>query len=111
MTNETRTCLTSRSNREDGEHLKSLLDTQRQITAHLLGDLRHLVLKRSSYARTSELKEIDRRLRQIERAHACYRQAETKVEILLCSFGSSLYGSQTDDPAARIEEKSHERGS
>ena len=86
MTQQQPACLASTPGLQVGEHLKSLLDAQRQATAHLLGDLRYLVLQRSNVVLATEAKDIERRVRQIERALEFYRRAETRVEILMARF-------------------------
>lgn len=72
-----------------GEHLKSLLDKQREITAELLADLRRLVVRRSTVALKPEYREIQRRLNQVEKALEFYRRAEATVEILMAHFGGT----------------------
>jgi hypothetical protein len=84
MNREAPTCLASTpAMKAATEHVKNVLDSQRQTTAHLLADLRYLLLKDSDLIFKHRTNDIERRLRQIERALEFYRSAEARIEILI----------------------------
>lgn len=91
MNREVPTCLASTPLlKPAAEHVKSLLDTQRQTTTHILDDLRYLLLKESDLIFKRQSSEIERRLRQLERALEFYRRAEARIEILISHLGGRL---------------------
>jgi hypothetical protein len=84
MKREVPTCLVSTpAMKAAAEHVKNVLDSQRQTTTHLLEDLRYLLLKDSDLIFKHRTNDIERRLRQIERALEFYRSAEARIEILI----------------------------
>jgi hypothetical protein len=91
MSHEIPACLASKPGQINAaEHVKSLLDVQRQTTLHLLADLRYLLLKQSHVALNSQLRDIYRRLRQVDLALEFYRRAETRIETLISHLGGCL---------------------
>jgi hypothetical protein len=91
MNREVPTCLASTpAMKAATEHVKKVLDSQRQTTTHLLEDLRYLILKDSDLIMNRRANEIERRLRQIERALEFYRSAEARIEILISHLGGRV---------------------
>jgi len=81
MTRQVPPCLTATS--DPSEHLRSLLETQRQSAAHLIEDLRHRVAERSYWGLGGKTAPYDRLRREIDSAFETYKRAEAKLEILI----------------------------
>lgn len=69
------------------DHIQSCRDEQQQLTDHLIAHLRQKIVERSSYSFNETQRECARQRRQLDRAFELYKQADTKVQILIGHFG------------------------